>query len=82
MIYYIPVQYLDTTPGKVGTDPADSTDLPDILGLVANQKKSILIPQQRVKFSGYNGGCNNTAPNFLVERLRKIQQLVQHLNHQ
>jgi len=54
----------------------------EALGLVVNQKKSILTPQQNVEFLGFQVDSGSLRLIFPTEKLRKIQQLAQHLLHQ
>ena len=51
----------------------------EALGLVINQKKSILIPQQRMEFLGFVVDATTLNLVFPAEKLRKIQQLARHL---
>ena len=51
----------------------------ETLGLVINQKKSILIPQQRIEFLGFLVDATTLHLVFPAEKLRKVQQLAQHL---
>ena len=52
------------------------------LGLVVNQKKSILTPRQNLEFLGFQVDTVSLQLIFPAEKLRKIQQLAQHLLHQ
>ena len=52
------------------------------LGLVVNQKKSILTPTQNLEFLGFQVDAVRLQLIFPTEKLRKIQQLAQHLLHQ
>ena len=54
----------------------------EALGLVINQKKSVLIPQQTTEFLGFLVDATTLHLTFPAEKLRKIQQLAQHLLHQ
>jgi len=54
----------------------------EALGLVVNQKKSMLSPQQMLEFLGFQVDTVNLQLIFPAEKLRKIQQLAQHLFHQ
>ena len=49
------------------------------LGLVINQKESSLIPQQRMEFLGCLVDATTLHLVFPAEKLRKVQQLAQHL---
>ena len=52
------------------------------LGLVVNQRKSRLTPHQNVEFLGFQVDTVNLQVIFPAEKLRKIQQLAQHLLYQ
>jgi len=52
------------------------------LGLVINQKRSILMPRQNLEFLGFQVDIISLQLIFPAEKLRKIQQLAQHLLHQ
>ena len=54
----------------------------EALGLVINQKKSVLIPQQTMEFLGFLVDATTLHLTFPAEKLRKIQQLAQYLLHQ
>ena len=54
----------------------------EALGLMVNLKKSILSPQQTLEFLGFQVDTVNLKLIFQAEKLRKIQQLAQHLLHQ
>ena len=54
----------------------------EALGLVVNQKKSILIPGQRMEYLGFLVDAANLQLIFPSEKLRKVQQLAQHLHQQ
>ena len=54
----------------------------EALGLVVNQKKSILVPEQRMEFLGFLVDTANLQLIFPPEKLRKIQQLAHHILHQ
>jgi len=54
----------------------------ETLGLVVNQIKSVLIPQQRLEFLGFLIETMTLHLIFPAEKLRKIQQLTQHLLYQ
>ena len=54
----------------------------EALGLVVNQKKSVLIPQQKMEFLGFLVDATTLHLIFPVEKLRKIQQLAQQLLRQ
>ena len=49
------------------------------LGPVINQKKSVLIPQQKMEFLGFLVDATILHLIFPAEKLRKIQQLAKHL---
>jgi len=52
------------------------------LGLVVNQKKSILTPHKILEFLGFQVDTINLQLIFPVEKLKKIQQLPQQLLYQ
>ena len=54
----------------------------EALGLVVNQKKSILTPHQTLEFLGFQVDTVSLQLIFPSKKLRKIQQLAQHLLHQ
>jgi len=54
----------------------------EALGLIVNQTKSVLIPQQRIEFLGFLVDAMALHLIFPAEKLRKIQQLANHLLHQ
>lgn len=54
----------------------------EALDLVINQKKSMLITQQTMEFLGFLVDATTLHLTIPAEKLRKIQQLAQHLLHQ
>ena len=52
------------------------------LGLVINQKKSRLTPHQNMEFLGFQVDTVSLQLIFPAKKLRKMQQLAQHLLHQ
>ena len=54
----------------------------EVLGLVVNQKKSVLTPDQMMEFLGFQVDIVTLQLIFPAEKLRKLKQLAQHLLHQ
>ena len=75
---YLARQYSNITLGKGESHSGFSSNLPVLqsLGLVINQKKSILIPQQKMEFLGILVNAATLHLVFPVEKLRHAQHLL------
>ena len=64
---------------KQGSLRAPCLPLFEVLGLLMNRKKCLVIPTQQLEFLGFQICFNNQTPS---EKLRKIHQDAHHLLHQ